>query len=171
MIEPGIGHGVGALEHLLCDQLCEPQQFQLFHPIGGVSAIVSPMTILSGFSSVPRSFLAWSVTLNSPAVFDDAGYASGVGVDLQSIGKTIRAEGQRPIARGRHGVKERPAGTLAINSRPIDAQRGGHRWRENIARAGTISCPDVAAKQTGAANVAASAMDRNGLEIIGKTLK
>src|SRR5438552_13831980 len=42
------------------------QQFQLFQPIGGVSAMVSPMTILSFLSSEPLSLLARSLTTKSP---------------------------------------------------------------------------------------------------------
>src|SRR3954454_13562756 len=45
-----------------------PQQFQEFHPIGGVSASVSPTTILKSFLSSPLAFFARKVTLYSQAL-------------------------------------------------------------------------------------------------------
>src|ERR1019366_406795 len=45
------------------------KQFQLFQPIGGVSAIWSPQTMRNLFSAMPREFSASSVTMNSPFVF------------------------------------------------------------------------------------------------------
>src|ERR1039458_7969097 len=45
------------------------KQFQLFQPIGGVSAIWSPHTMRNFFSAVPSEFFARSVTTNSPFVF------------------------------------------------------------------------------------------------------
>src|ERR1035437_9113211 len=45
------------------------KQFQLFQPIGGVSAIWSPTTMRNFFSAVPDEFSARSVTMNSPFVF------------------------------------------------------------------------------------------------------
>src|SRR4051812_38772350 len=42
------------------------QQFQLFQPIGGVSAMRSPTAMRSGASAVPRALVARSVTLCSP---------------------------------------------------------------------------------------------------------
>ena len=38
------------------------KQFQLFQPIGGVSAIWSPTTMRNSFSAVPSEFFARSVT-------------------------------------------------------------------------------------------------------------
>src|SRR5215472_14327557 len=44
----------------------DAKQFQLFHPNGGVSAIVSPQTILNFFSAEPTEFFARSITADSP---------------------------------------------------------------------------------------------------------
>src|SRR5450755_3542551 len=46
------------------------KQFQLFQPIGGVSAIWSPQTMRNFFSAVPSEFFAPRVTMNSPLVFN-----------------------------------------------------------------------------------------------------
>ena len=43
-----------------------PQQFQLFHPIGGVRAIRSPIFKVISFSATPFSFMAFRSTLKSP---------------------------------------------------------------------------------------------------------
>jgi hypothetical protein len=37
------------------------QEFHPFHPIGGVSAMVSPMIIFSSFVASPKAFLAVKV--------------------------------------------------------------------------------------------------------------
>src|SRR4051812_15543722 len=42
--------------------------YQLFHPIGGVSAIVSPQTILSVRLATPLAFFAITVTACSPTL-------------------------------------------------------------------------------------------------------
>src|SRR5690349_19822758 len=47
----------------------QPKQFQLFHPIGGVRAIVSPHTILSGRSVLPRALRTRRVTTWLPFSF------------------------------------------------------------------------------------------------------
>src|ERR1039457_159073 len=46
------------------------KQFQLFQPIGGVSAMWSPQTMRNVFSVEPGKFFARSVTVNSPLVFN-----------------------------------------------------------------------------------------------------
>ena len=46
-----------------------PQQFQEFHPIGGVRAILSPISMRKFLLSTPLAFVALSVTLYVPAFF------------------------------------------------------------------------------------------------------
>src|ERR1017187_4951262 len=46
------------------------KQFQLFQPIGGVSAMVSPQTMRNFSSAAPSEFFARRVTLNSPGFFN-----------------------------------------------------------------------------------------------------
>src|SRR6266566_6950851 len=55
-----------ALRRTLSASTRDPQQFQLFQPIGGVRAISSPTTIRNFFLSDPLPFLARKVTEYSP---------------------------------------------------------------------------------------------------------
>ena len=60
-----------ALRSTLSPSTIGPQQFQLFHPSGGVSAMVSPTTILNCFELVPFEFRARKVTLCSPGLLNE----------------------------------------------------------------------------------------------------
>src|SRR6267378_1687681 len=59
-----------ALRNTLSASTRDPQQFQLFHPIGGVSAISSPTTIRNFLLSDPLLFFAFNVVVYSPVLFN-----------------------------------------------------------------------------------------------------
>src|ERR1017187_655074 len=63
-----------ALLRTLAASTLLPQQFQLFQPIGGVRAMVSPTMSLNFFSAVPLAFVArnvprcWPGSFNAPVI-------------------------------------------------------------------------------------------------------
>src|SRR6266481_2797066 len=67
-----------------------PQQFQLFQPMGGVRAMVSPTTMRNFFSARPAEFLARRVTVYSPSFFS----APEISPDLES---RCRPEGNESV--------------------------------------------------------------------------
>src|ERR1043166_2157889 len=66
-----------------------PQQFQLFQPIGGVRAIVSPTTIRNLFSLAPLVFSARRVTTCSPAFLNAPVIWPVVECNFNSFGKPL----------------------------------------------------------------------------------
>ena len=108
------------------------KQFQLFQPIGGVSAIWSPQTMRKGFSAEPRVFSARNITANVPLFRKCPGDAAGAGVQLQALWKLFRGKIHRPVAGGGNGEQERRAGAHAEDVRSIDARRGRRGWGEDI---------------------------------------
>ena len=68
--------------------------------MGGVSAIVSPTTILSGFSADPLAFLARSVTSVFAGGGDRPGDPAGLGIERQPGGRGSAAKviGRSPVA-------------------------------------------------------------------------
>src|SRR5712671_6255699 len=76
------------------------KQFQLFQPIGGVSAIWSPQTMRNFFSAAPRELLAFSVTMNSPFVFKAPVMRPVLGFSLKPLGRFFaeKAIGRSPVA-------------------------------------------------------------------------
>src|SRR5277367_2212055 len=76
------------------------KQFQLFQPIGGVSAILSPTTILNFRLAAPREFFARNVTTYSPALVNAPVMRPVWGSSCKPAGKLSAAKviGRSPVA-------------------------------------------------------------------------
>src|SRR5260370_18492215 len=76
------------------------KQFQLFHPIGGLSAIVSPTTILNFRLAAPREFFARKVTRYSPLLSSVPVIRPVCGLSCKPAGKLSAAKviGRSPVA-------------------------------------------------------------------------
>src|SRR5690606_32194583 len=74
--------------------------FQLFHPIGGVSAKVLPQTIFSLRSAIPSELLAVRVTFHSPLLFNVPEILPVTGTSFNPRGKFFAANfiGRSPVA-------------------------------------------------------------------------
>ena len=107
------------------------QMYQLFQPMWGVRAKVSPQTILNFRSASPRTFLARNVTTYSPRSLDRAGDLAGLRIDVQALGQTIDGELHRPPAGGGDGEQERMPRPHAEDSGPVDPRRRRRLGRED----------------------------------------
>src|SRR5260221_5884590 len=76
------------------------KQFQLFQPIGGVSAIRSPATILNFRLAAPSEFFACKVTTYSPALVSVPVMRPVCGSSFSPAGKLSAAKiiGRSPVA-------------------------------------------------------------------------
>src|SRR5882724_4863470 len=76
------------------------KQFQLFQPIGGVSAILSPTTILNFRFAVPSELFARNVTTYSPALVNVPVMWPVCGSSCRPDGKLSAAKviGRSPVA-------------------------------------------------------------------------
>src|SRR6516162_11129966 len=88
-----------------------PQQFQLFQPIGGVNAIVSPATMRNFFSFIPLPFVARSVTTCSPGDLSEPVISPDLESSLSPEGRSVaeNLSGRSPVAgiRYRNGAPGR----------------------------------------------------------------
>ena len=78
-----------------------------------------------------------------------AGDAAGLGIQLQSRRQIFRGKGHGPVAGRRNRVKERRSGPHAENVRAVDARRGRRGRREEVGGGGRV--PVGGAKMDGAA--------------------
>ena len=76
------------------------QQFQLFHPIGGVSAMRSPQTIRKFLSDCPHALRACRVTGYSPAVASVPVIRPSAAFTASPAGRpaTLNSRGRSPVA-------------------------------------------------------------------------
>ncbi len=100
-----------------------PQIYQLFQPIGGVRARVSPQTILNFRTASPRRVLGPESDHVSAAILNQAGDPAAPPIDLQPFRQIVHGELHRPPARGGDGEQERVSGPHAENLGPVDPGR------------------------------------------------
>ena len=103
--------------------------YQLFQPIGGVRASVSPQTILKGRCDLPCRVLARSVTRYSP-LSATAPRMMPLGVQLQAGRQSLGGELHRPLAGGGNAIEERMLRATGIDGGPVDFRRRARRRRE-----------------------------------------
>src|SRR5688572_8230082 len=103
-----------------------PQQFQLFQPIGGVSAMVSPTLMRNGLSVVPREFFAERTTAWVPRSFNVPVIRPVAASSLSPAGKPFAAKltGRWPVA-GTVKRKGEPGRTPKIFGPLIRGSAGG----------------------------------------------
>src|SRR5437763_6216189 len=77
-----------------------PQQFQLFQPIGGVSAISLPTTMRIFFSFAPLAFFARSVTITCPGFVNEPVISPVLESTVRPAGKSLteNSMGRSPVA-------------------------------------------------------------------------
>ena len=107
------------------------QTYQLFQPMCGVRASVSPQTILNLRFALPSWLAARNVTTYLPGFSIRPWIWPVCGVDRQALRQMVHGERHRPVARRRNREQERMPGPHAEDARPVDARRVRRLGRED----------------------------------------
>ena len=86
------------------------QMYQLFQPMCGVRARVSPQTIRNGRLAVPRRIGDLEDDIVSARAVEPAADLAGLRVELEPLGQPLGRVAERPLAGGRDLEQERRAG-------------------------------------------------------------
>ena len=105
--------------------------YQLFQPMCGVRARVSPQTILNFRSAWPKALLARNVTAYSPRSLIEPVIWPVCGSTFKPSGRPIDGKLHRPLAGGGDGEQEGMARPHAEDSGPVDPRRLRRLGRED----------------------------------------